>query len=432
MLTEVPGPEGRELHARREGAVAGGAGMLHPVYVEKAEGAILVDIDGNQYADLGCGIGVTTVGHSHPRVVAAAQEQAAKLVHTLFTVTPHRGYVELAERLCALVPGEHEKRALFVTSGAEAVENAVKIARKFTGRGSVVALEHAFHGRTNLTMSMTYRTWPERTGMGPIPGGVYNAPGSYPFRDGLTGEEAAARTIDYIERHVGTSDVAAIFVEPVLGDGGVVIPAPGYLPALRSFCDREGVLLVADEVQTGFGRTGDWFAIDREEVVPDMLTVAKGLGGGFPLAGVVGRAEIMDSVQPGGVGGTFGGSPVSVAAALAVLDLIESEDLLAEVKTIEGIIGDRLRLWDERFDVVAEVRGRGAMFGVEFAERPGRTGAAVLTDVLRDARNSGVIALDAGTWDSVLRIMPPINVDLGLLSNALDVLEQSIQKAGNE
>jgi len=427
VSTPLPGPRSVALQGRREASVSRGAGTLANIYMDHASGAILVDVDGNRLIDLGCGIGVTTIGHAHPDVAAAAAEQAGKLTHTLFTVTPYENYVRVAERLAQLAPGDFEKHSILVNSGAEAVENAVKIARKFTGRRAIVSLDHAFHGRTNLTMAMTYRPWPERAGMGPFPGELYSVPSSYPFRDGLSGAEAAERTIDYITSHIGASEVAAFFVEPIQGDGGIVIPADGYLEAIAAFCADNGILFVADEIQSGMGRTGAWYAIERFGVVPDLVLTAKGIAGGFPLAAVTGRAEVMDAVQPGGIGGTFGGNPVSTAAALATLDVIEREGLLAEATRVENTIRARIGDWVERFPVVGEVRGRGAMWGVELV-RPGtRTpNPEALTAVLRHATTNGVIVLDAGSWDSVLRMMPSLVISEELIDDAASVIEVAL------
>ena len=427
LLTELPGPRSVELQARRVNAVARGAGTLANIYMDHGAGAILVDVDGNQIIDLGCGIGVTTIGHAHPDVAAAAAEQAGKLTHTLFTVTPYENYVLVAEKLNAITPGDFEKRTILVSTGAEAVENAVKIARKFTGRRAIVALDHAFHGRTNLTMAMTYRPWPERAGMGPFPGEIYSVPTSYPYRDGLTGLEAAEKTIDYITTHIGATEIAAFFVEPIQGDGGIVIPAPGYFARLQEFCTENGIVFVADEIQAGIARTGVWYSIEHHGVVPDLVTTAKGIAGGFPLAAVTGRADIMDSVQPGGVGGTFGGNPVSTAAALAVFNLIERDGLLAEAQRVEAAMWSRIGDWAEKFSVVGEVRGKGAMFGVELVH-PGTTKQypEALTAVIGHAVANGVIVLDAGSWDSVLRIMPSVVISNDLIDDAMTVIEEAL------
>ncbi|PRY69631.1 4-aminobutyrate aminotransferase [Glaciihabitans tibetensis] len=426
LLTELPGPKSVELQARRERSVSRGAGTLANIYMDHGSGAILVDVDGNQLIDLGCGIGVTTIGHAHPEVAAAASAQASKLTHTLFTVTPYENYVKVAEKLAEITPGDFEKHSILVNTGAEAVENAVKIARKFTGRRAIVALDHAFHGRTNLTMAMTYRPWPERAGMGPFPGEIYSVPISYPFRDGLSGEEAAEKTIDYITTHIGASEVAAFFVEPIQGDGGIIIPAPGYFKRLSEFCTENGIVFVADEIQAGIARTGVWYSIEHHGVVPDLITTAKGIAGGFPLAAVTGRAEIMDSVQPGGIGGTFGGNPVSTAAALAVFDIIEKENLLEAAQNVERMLRSRIGDWADKYDFVGEVRGKGAMFGVELV-KPGTKipNPEALASVLKYVTTHGVIALDAGSWDSVLRIMPSVVISEELIDDAATVIEEA-------
>jgi 4-aminobutyrate aminotransferase/(S)-3-amino-2-methylpropionate transaminase len=390
-------------------------------------------VDGNQLIDLGSGIGVTTVGHAHPDVAAAVAEQASRLTHTLFTVTPYENYVRVAEKLAEITPGDFEKRSLLVNSGAEAVENAVKIARKYTGRRAIATLDHAFHGRTNLTMAMTYRPWPERAGMGPFPGEIYSVPTSYPFRDpeGMTGEEAAERTIDYIVTHIGATELAALFVEPVQGDGGIVIPAPGFFQRLSEFCTDNGIVFVADEIQAGMARTGTWYSIEHHGVVPDLVTSAKGIAGGLPLAAVTGRAEIMDAVQPGGIGGTFGGNPVSTAAALAVFDVIERENLMAEAQRVERSFLARIGDWPERFPIVGEVRGIGAMFGIELVQ-PGtrKPNPDALAAVIRYATAHGVIPLDAGSWDSVLRLLPPVVISDELIDDAAGVLEEALASVG--
>ncbi|GAA1000796.1 aminotransferase class III-fold pyridoxal phosphate-dependent enzyme [Subtercola frigoramans] len=429
LVTELPGPKSKELHARRLKTVSRGAGTLVDIYMDHGSGAILVDVDGNQIIDLGCGIGVTTIGHAHPAIAAAAAAQATKLTHTLFTVTPYENYLRVAEKLAEITPGDFEKRSILVNSGAEAVENAVKIARKFTGRRAIATLDHAFHGRTNLTMAMTYRPWPERAGMGPFPGEIYSVPTSYPFRDpeGMTGVEAAERTIDYINTHIGATELAAFFVEPIQGDGGIVIPAPGFFETMSAFCTENGIVFVSDEIQAGIARTGAWYAIEHSGVVPDLITSAKGIAGGFPLAAVTGRAEIMDAVQPGGIGGTFGGNPVSTAAALAVFDVIESDGLIAEAQRVERAFFARIGDWPERFSVVGEVRGKGAMIGVELV-LPGtrKPNPAALTAVIKHATTNGVIVLDAGSWDSVLRFLPSVVISEALIDDAATVIEEAL------
>ncbi|MBN9606635.1 MAG: 4-aminobutyrate--2-oxoglutarate transaminase [Actinomycetales bacterium] len=431
LVTELPGPKSLALQERRVAAVSRGAGTLANIYMDHGSGAILVDVDGNRLIDLGCGIGVTTIGHAHPEVAEAAYEQAKKLTHTLFTVTPYENYVRVAEKLAQITPGDFEKHSILVNSGAEAVENAVKIARKYTGRRAIVSLDHAFHGRTNLTMAMTYRPWPERVGMGPFPGELYSVPISYPFRDGLSGEEAAAKTIDYLQTHIGASEVAAFFVEPIQGDGGIVIPAPGFYARIAEFCRENGIVFVADEIQAGIARTGAWYSIEHHGVVPDLVTSAKGIAGGFPLAAVTGRAEIMDAVQPGGIGGTFGGNPVSTAAALKVFEIIERDDLIGQAQRVERALTARIGGWAERFASVGEVRGKGAMFGVEIV-KPGtkEPNPEGLSAILKHATSHGVIPLDAGSWDSVLRIMPSVVISEELIDDAASVIEEALEKLG--
>uniref|UniRef100_UPI003568B579 aminotransferase class III-fold pyridoxal phosphate-dependent enzyme n=1 Tax=Actinotalea sp. TaxID=1872145 RepID=UPI003568B579 len=343
--TEIPGPRSTAIAARRGSVVAAGVASTLPVYVERAGGGILVDVDGNSFIDLGSGIAVTGVGNAAPAVSAAAASQAQAFTHTCFMVAPYEGYVAVCEALARLTPGDHAKRSVLVNSGAEAVENAVKIARRATGRDAIVVLDHAYHGRTNLTMAMTAKAMPYKTGFGPFAGEVYRVPASYPLREAapLSGAQAAARATGLIEKQIGADQVAAVVVEPILGEGGFIVPAPGFLAALSAWCTEHGVLFVADEIQTGFARTGAMFACEHEGVVPDLVTTAKGIAGGLPLAAVTGRAEIMDAVHGGGLGGTYGGNPVSCAAALATIDLYERADLAGAARHIEDLAGGFLR-----------------------------------------------------------------------------------------
>src|SRR5664279_6238060 len=344
LHTEIPGPRSRELHRRKVSAVSSGVSTTLPIYIERAGGGILVDADGNQLIDFGSGIAVTSVGNAAAEVVARVQHQVAQFTHTCFMVTPYEGYVEVCEALNRLTPGTHAKRSALFNSGAEAVENAVKIARRFTGRDAVVVFDHAYHGRTNLTMAMTAKNMPYKDGFGPFAGEVYRAPMSYPFHEptAISGAEAAARAISIIEKQVGANRTAAVVIEPIQGEGGFVVPADGFLPALSAWCTANGVLFVADEVQSGFARTGAMFACEHEDVVPDLVTTAKGIAGGLPLAGVTGRAEIMDSVHGGGLGGTYGGNPIACAAALGAIATIENENLVAAAQRIEATMLARL------------------------------------------------------------------------------------------
>jgi 4-aminobutyrate aminotransferase/(S)-3-amino-2-methylpropionate transaminase len=423
VVTAIPGPRSVELHERRAAVVPVGVSSILPVYVAKAHGAIVVDVDGNQFIDLGAGIGVTTIGHTDDAVVAAASAQLADFTHTLFTITPYEGYVRVAELLAEHTPGDHAKKTVLVNSGAEAVENAVKIARKFTGRGGVAVLEHAYHGRTNLTMAMNYKAAPYSTGFGPFAGDIYRAPNSYPFHDGLSGADAAARTISYLEKTVGASDLACLVVEPIQGEGGFQVPADGYLPALQEWCTANGIVFVADEIQSGMGRTGAYFASEHFGLVPDLVLSAKGIAGGLPLAGVTGRSEIMDAAQPGGLGGTFGGNPVATAASIAVFEQIENLGLLAEATRIEGVLKAGLTALQADYPVIGEVRGIGAMVAIELVEPGTHTpDAATVSAVATYAAQHGVIVLTAGTYGNVLRFLPSLAISDAQLADALSVL----------
>ncbi len=426
LVTELPGPRSRELAARRAAAVTSAVGSTLAVYVERAAGGVVVDVDGNSLIDLGSGIAVTNVGHAAPEVVAAVQAQAAAFTHTCFMVGPYEGYVAVCEELARLTPGDHEKKSALFNSGAEAVENAVKVARHATGRSAVVVFDHAYHGRTNLTMALTAKNMPYKHGFGPFAGEIHRVPMSYPFRDDptMTGEQAAARAISLIETQVGASNVAAVLIEPIQGEGGFVVPAPGFLPALAEWSRRTGAVFIADEIQTGFCRTGDWFAAEHEGVVPDLVTTAKGIAGGLPLAGLTGRAELMDAVHTGGLGGTYGGNPVSCAAALATIRIMREQDLAGAARAIEATMLPRLRALQQRTAVIGDVRGRGAMLAVELV-RPGTAepDAALATRISKACHAQGVITLTAGTFGNVLRFLPPLVIGRDLLAEALDVLD---------
>jgi len=432
LVTPVPGPRSLELLARREASVARGVGVMLPTFVERAGGAVLVDVDGNHLVDLGSGIAVTGIGHGAPRVVAAVAEQAAAFTHTCFMVSPYEGYVAVAEALDRLTPGDHEKRSILLTSGAEAVENAVKIARSHTRRSAVVVFEHGYHGRTNLTMALTAKNMPYKHGFGPFAPEVYRAPLSYPFRDGgLTGEQAAARAIDVIEKQVGAENVAAVVIEPIQGEGGFIVPAPGFLPALAAWSQASGAVFVADEVQTGFARTGAMFASEHEGVVPDLVVTAKGIAGGLPLSAVTGRAEIMDAPHVGGLGGTYGGNPVACAAALATIATIEEDGLVARAAALGEWITARLLAAQGRQPAIGDVRGRGAMVAIELV-RPGATDPDPLAAaaVARACHEQGVVVLTCGTYDNVLRLLPPFVIGEELLAEAMDVLTGALLSVG--
>jgi 4-aminobutyrate aminotransferase/(S)-3-amino-2-methylpropionate transaminase len=418
--------------ARRSATVSSGVGATLPVFVERAGGGVIVDVDGNSLIDLGAGIAVVSVGNAAPKVVAAVQDQVAAFTHTCFMVTPYEGYVAVCEELARVTPGDHEKRSALFNSGSEAVENAVKIARHATGRPAVVAFDHGYHGRTNLTMALTAKTMPYKHRFGPFAPEIYRVPMSYPFRDpeGMTGAEAAARAIRQIETQVGAANVAAVLIEPIQGEGGFVVPARGFLPAVAEWCRASGAVFIADEVQTGFCRTGSWFACEDEGVVPDLITLAKGMAGGLPLAAVTGRAELMDAVHPGGLGGTYGGNPLACAAALGAMETMREQDLAAAARAIGDTMLLRLRALQDRTPAIGEVRGRGAMVAVELV-RPGTTepDPALTAQVARLCHAEGVVVLTAGTYGNVLRFLPPLVIGQDLLAEALDVLEAAFTAA---
>jgi len=429
LVTEIPGPRSVALAARRGAAVARGVSSVLPVYVERGEGAILVDVDGNRFIDLGSGIAVTSIGHAVPAVVEAVRDQAGRFTHTCFMVGPYEGYVAVCEQLNDLTPGDHAKTSALFNSGAEAVENAVKIARHVTGRQAVVVFDHAYHGRTNLTMALTAKNMPYKDRFGPFAPEVYRVPMSYPFRDpaGFSGGDAAARALELVDKQVGAANVACVLIEPIQGEGGFVVPAPGFLTALASWCLQHQVLLVADEVQTGFCRTGAWFACDHEGVVPDLVTTAKGIAGGMPLAAVTGRAEIMDHVHVGGLGGTYGGNPVACAAALASIATMGELDLAGAAGRIGQVISDRLVALQSQHPAIGDVRGRGAMQAVELVQ-PGTTvpDAAAAGAIATACHAQGVVVLTCGTWGNVIRLLPPLVIEEHLLDEGLDVLAGAV------
>ncbi|GHG56900.1 4-aminobutyrate aminotransferase GabT [Sinomonas cellulolyticus] len=437
VLKDFPGPKSLELAERRAQAVAAGVASSVPVYVADADGGIIHDVDGNSFIDLGSGIAVTTVGASDPAVVGAVKEQVEHFTHTCFMVSPYEGYVAVAEKLNQLTPGEHAKRTVLFNSGAEAVENAVKIARVATGRSAVVAFDHAYHGRTNLTMGLTAKAMPYKHGFGPFAGEVYRAPMSYPFREEnpqITGKEAAERAILMMSKQIGADQIAAILIEPIQGEGGFIVPAEGFLPRIAEFAKENGIVFIADEVQSGFARTGEWFAVQHEGVVPDLITTAKGIAGGMPLSAVTGRAELLDAVHGGGLGGTYGGNPVACAAALAAIGTMETQDLRGRAREIEGIVKERLtKLQAELGEngIIGDVRGRGAMLALEFVKAG--NGAAKVPDaeatkkVAEYCLKEGVIILTCGTYGNVVRLLPPLVIGDELLGDALDVLEAAIR-----
>ncbi|MEX1262620.1 MAG: 4-aminobutyrate--2-oxoglutarate transaminase [Actinomycetota bacterium] len=433
LVTEVPGPKSKEWFARRAEAVPHGVGAIHPIVTARASGAIVEDVDGNRLIDFATGIGVLNVGHSAPEVVEAISRQAELDTHSCFHVTANEPYIELAERLNAVTPGDHAKKTMFANSGAEAVENAVKIARYHTGRSAIVTFDHAFHGRTLLAMSLTAKVMPYKQGMGPFAPEIYRLPFAYPYRwlgdPARVTEEALAYAVDEMHKHIGEENIAAVIMEPIQGEGGFIVPSPGFVEGIAEFCAAHGIVFIADEIQSGMGRAGRWYAIEDEHVVPDLVTTAKSVGGGLPISAVTGRTEIMDAVHPGGLGGTYGGNPVAAAASLAVLDKIEREGLLARSREIGVTIMDRFESLESKFEVVGDARGRGAMCAMELvSDRATKEplGADAMNAIVRRCLEQGVLVLTAGTYGNVVRLLPPINIDEALLDDGLGVLDEAI------
>ena len=433
LVTEIPGPASLELNKRRTAAVSRGVGVTLPVFVVRAGGGIVEDADGNRLIDLGSGIAVTTIGNSAPRVVDAVRAQVAEFTHTCFMVTPYEQYVAVAEELNRITPGSGEKRSVLFNSGAEAVENAVKVARSYTHKPAVVAFDHAYHGRTNLAMALTAKSMPYKSGFGPFAPEIYRAPLSYTYRDGLLdkelatdGELAAARTINVIDKQVGAKNLAAVIIEPIQGEGGFIVPAEGFLPALLDWCRKNNVVFIADEVQTGFARTGAMFACEHEGpegLEPDLICTAKGIAGGLPLSAVTGRAEIMDAPHVSGLGGTFGGNPVVCAAALAAIETIESDGLIERAQQIERVITERLLRLQAADDRIGDVRGRGAMIAIEFVKSGTADPNPELTEALSSAAHAaGVIVLTCGMFGNVIRLLPPLTIGDELLIEGLEIL----------
>jgi 4-aminobutyrate aminotransferase/(S)-3-amino-2-methylpropionate transaminase len=435
LRTSIPGPKSLALSGRREAAVPRGLSHGTPIYVQKAQDAVLEDVDGNRYIDFAGGIGCLNVGHRQEPVVSAIREQLDSFLHTCVQVTPYENYIRLAERVNQVTPGKYPKKTLFVNSGAEAVENAVKIARAHTGRSGIIAFEDAFHGRTMMTLALTSKTHPYKAGFAPFPSDVYRIPYAYCYRCSYSLTYPSCKVFcarhleDTFKRVVASEDVAAVIAEPVLGEGGFVVPPPEFFATLIEICHKHGVLFIADEVQSGFGRTGKLFASEHYGIEPDIIVTAKSLGGGLPLAAITGRAEIMDAPGPGGLGGTFAGNPLSCAAALAVLDLFEDKKLLSRANEIGSAFQKRALEWQRRWPMVGDVRGLGGMQAIELVKSAEtREPASEETkQIVQHCYKNGLITLSAGSYSNVIRVLVPLVITPDQMSEALDVLESALQ-----
>jgi 4-aminobutyrate aminotransferase/(S)-3-amino-2-methylpropionate transaminase len=430
LVTEIPGPKSKAEIQRRSEEVSGGLGIAFPAVIASTGGAILVDLDGNQIIDMAAGIGVNNVGNSAQRVIDRVIEQVQAFSHTCFTVAPYQGYIDVCAKLNAHTPGTHKKKSVLVNSGAEAVENAVKIARHATKRQAIVVFEHAYHGRTNLTMALTAKNMPYKEGFGPFASEIYRMPMPYELRwlgDKATITKDALEEVAHkIEKEIGAHNVAAIMIEPIQGEGGFIVPPKGFLPGLSKYCAENGIIFIADEVQTGFARTGNMFAVEDENVVPDMIITAKGIAGGMPLAAVTGRAEIMDAIHVSGLGGTYGGNPVACAASLGVFETIEEDGLIQRAREVGKILGHALCELASKYPIIAEVRGRGAMQAIELV-KPGslEPNSEAMTKVINYCAKKGVLLLSAGTYSNVIRFLPPIVISDELLLDAMSVLDEA-------
>ena len=429
LRTDIPGPKSIELAVRKQRAVPRGVPQITPVFVESASGATLTDVDGNVYLDFAGGIGCINAGHAQPSVVDAIRQQSEAFLHTCFMVVPYEGYIALAERLNRLAPGDFDKRTFFVNTGAEAVENGVKIARSYTGRPAILCFDHAYHGRTYMAMALTAKEKPYKDGFGPFSQDVYRVP----FADPYHRADAAAASLQAIEDtfrdRIAADQVAAIIFEPIQGEGGFIVPPVEFVRGLRSICDKHGIVLIADEVQTGFGRTGRVFACEHFGIAPDILLTAKSMASGMPIAAVTGRADIMDQPGPGAVGGTFGGNPVSCAAALATLDLFEDGSLCARSETLGGLFVERAKQWQKRFECIGDIRGLGGMQAIEFVlDRRLKTPAPELTrHLMRYYWEHGLIMVTAGTYGNVLRLLVPLVATDEQMQEGLNVIEAGLE-----
>lgn len=425
VRTEIPGPRSRQIQKTRAQEVSASVGAAVPVYIASASGSVLTDVDGNEFIDFGSGIGVLTLGHVNPAAVEAAIAQTRRFTHTLFTVTPYESYVEVCRLLNAMAPGSFEKRSVLSSTGAEAIENAVKIARAATGRNGVAVVDHAYHGRTNMTLGMNYQYAPYATGAGPRPGEIYRTNNSYPYRDGLSGPEAAHRAIERLEVTAGAENLACLVVEPVQGEGGVIVPADGFLPALQEWCNRHGIVVIADEIQVGLGRTGTLFASEHFGFEPDLVVTAKAIAGGFPVSAVTGRASIMDAMITGGLSGTFSGNPVGCAAAVEILGQLQQADTLDRARAVGERIHDGLLALKDEFPVIGDVRGLGGLHGIELVHEDGSPNPEAFGRILSLLAERGLIALPGGDHHHVLRMLPAITISDELIDEALHILREA-------
>ena len=429
LVTEIPGPLSIAAIKRRNEAVSAGLGTAIPIVVKRAQGAIIEDLDGNRIIDLGAGIGVVNVGNAAPRVVRAVQEAVAAFTHTNFTTAPYMGYIEVCEALNRLTPGDFKKKSILQNSGAEAVENAIKIARHYTKRTAIVVFEHAYHGRTNLTMALTAKNIPYKDGFGPFANEIYRMPLPYAYRwlgnpEAIT-QDALDLVTHKIEKEIGAGNVAAIIIEPVIGEGGFIVPPNGFMPGLQEFATKNGIVFIADEVQSGFARTGKLFAVEHEGMAPDMIITAKGIAGGLPLSAVTARAEIMDSSHVGGLGGTYGGNPIACAAALAAIETIEEENLVDRAAHIGRILFETLNALKVQYPIIGDVRGRGAMVAIELVKPGGKDpNPEAMAKIIKYCQSKGVLILTAGTYGNVIRFLPPLVITDELLNDGLSVLAE--------
>lgn len=428
VKTSIPGPLSSVILENSRDNTSAGLSVNIPIIVDSAYQAIIKDIDGNQIVDLGSGIGVNSVGHSHPKVIEAIEVQAKKFTHTNFTTAPYSLYIEVSTWLNKNTPGDFPKKSILQNSGAEAVENAIKIARHYSKKSAIVTFEHSYHGRTNLTMGLTSKVMPYKDGFGPFAPEIYRMPLPYPYRykgnPELIVEESIAEIRSKIEKEIGFNNVAAFIIEPILGEGGFIVPPIGFLPALSNMAQENNVLFILDEVQSGFARTGDLFAANHEDLQPDLIVTAKALAAGLPLSAVTGRAEVMDSSHVGGLGGTYGGNPLACAAAIAVFEIVEDENLVERANQIGSILHARLNSMQSRFDIIGDVRGRGAMQAIEIV-KPGSKEPfpEAVKSIVKSCQSEGVLLLTAGTYNNVIRFLPPLVISFDLLNKALDIIE---------